>query len=47
MKRFNRVALSTKMDEDFKTGNLLYKCRERYSHGVSDWRGMFGSPGSA
>lgn len=46
MKRFNRVRLSTKMDEDFHTGNLLYKCRERYSHGVSDWRGMFGSQGA-
>jgi len=46
LKRFNRVRLSTKMDEDFKTGNLLYKCRERYSHGVSDWRSVFGSSGS-
>lgn len=47
LKRFMRVKLSTKMDEDFNTGNLRYKCRERYSHGVSDWRSVFGSPGSA
>lgn len=47
VKRFNRVRLSTKMDEDFNTGNLRYKCRERYSHGVSDWRAIYGSPGAA
>lgn len=47
LKRFTRVRLSTKMDEDFNTGNLRYKVRERYSHGISDWRGIFGSPGAA
>jgi hypothetical protein len=46
LKRFMRVRLSTKMDEDTRTGNLLYKARERYSHGCSDWRGVFGSPGA-
>lgn len=46
LKRFNRVTLSTKMDEDFHTGDLLYKCRERYSHGVSDWRGIWGVAGA-
>lgn len=46
LKRFNRVRLSTKMHEDFKTGNILYKCRERYSHGVSDWRSVYGNPGA-
>ena len=45
-KRFNRVRLQTKMDEDFNTGNLRYKTRERYSHGVSDWRCVFGSQGA-
>ena len=46
LKRFNRVALSAKMDEDFHTGNLLYKVRERYSHGISDWRAVWGTPGA-
>jgi hypothetical protein len=47
LKRMNRVSLSTKMDEDFSTGNLRYKVRERYSHNIGDWRGIFGSPGAA
>lgn len=46
LKRFHRIALATKMDEDFHTGDLLYKCRERYSHGVSDWRGVWGVAGA-
>lgn len=46
LKRFQRIKLSTKMDEDFNTGNLRYKARERYSHGISDWRAVFGSPGA-
>lgn len=45
-KHFERVALSTKMDTDFYTGNLLYKARERYAYGWSDWRGFYGSSGS-
>ena len=28
------------------TGNVRYKARERYSFGVSDPLGVFGSPGS-
>ena len=31
--------LQTKMEPDFDTGNLRFKARERYSFGVSDWRG--------
>jgi hypothetical protein len=46
MKHFERVALDTKMDGDFDTGNVRYKARERYSFGWSDPLGMFGSPGS-
>ena len=46
MKMFNRVALSNSMDGDFDTGNVRYKARERYSVGVSDPLGMFGSSGS-
>ena len=45
-KMFVRTPLQTKMEEDFDTGNLRFKARERYSFGVSDWRGYFGSQGS-
>ena len=46
LKHFVRVALSTSMDADFDTGNSRYKARERYSFGVSDPLGIFGSPGA-
>ena len=46
LKHFVRVALSTSMDADFDTGNSRYKARERYSFGVSDPLGVFGSPGA-
>ena len=45
-KMFNRTPLQTKMEPDFDTGNLRFKARERYSFGVSDWRGYFGSQGA-
>ena len=45
-KMFVRSPLQTKMEPDFDTGNLRFKARERYSFGVSDWRGFFGSLGS-
>lgn len=47
LKHFTRVALSTGMDTDFDTGNSRYKARERYSFGVSDPLGLYGSPGGA
>ena len=43
MKMFQRTALQTGMDGDFDTGNVRYKARERYSFGVSDFLGIFGS----
>jgi len=46
MKMFSRVKLSTGMDGDFDTGNTRYRARERYSFGVSDSLGIFGSPGA-
>lgn len=46
MKHFQRVAMSTGMDGDFDTGNVRYKARERYSFGVSDPLGIWGSPGA-
>ena len=47
LKHFVRTPLDTKMDGDFDTGNVRYKARERYSFGVSDPLGIFGSPGSS
>jgi len=26
---------------------MRFKARERYSFGVSDWRGVYGTPGAA
>jgi len=46
MRHFERTALETSMDGDFDTGNVRYKARERYSFGVSDPLGMYGSPGA-
>ena len=46
LKHFVRVPLATSMDTDFDTGNNRYKARERYSFGVSDSLGCFGSPGA-
>lgn len=43
---FQRRKLRTKMDEDFRTGNLLYKADERYSFVVGDWRSYYGSAGA-
>jgi hypothetical protein len=45
MKHFVRTPMSTSMDGDFDTGNVRYKARERYSFGVSDPLGMYGSAG--
>jgi hypothetical protein len=46
LKHFVRVPLATSMDQDFDTGNNRFKARERYSFGLSDPLGMFGSPGA-
>jgi hypothetical protein len=46
LKHFVRTPMQTGMDGDFDTGNTRYKARERYSFGVSDPLGIFGSPGS-
>ena len=46
LKMFERVALQTGMDGDFDTGNVRYKARERYSFGVSDPLGIYGTPGA-
>ena len=46
MKHFVRTAMQTGMDGDFDTGNVRYKARERYSFGVSDPLGIYGSQGA-
>ena len=46
MKHFERTTMATSMDGDFDTGNVRYKARERYSFGVSDPLGIFGSMGA-
>lgn len=46
LKHFVRSPMQTGMDADFDTGNSRYKARERYSFGVSDPLGIFGSPGA-
>jgi hypothetical protein len=46
LKHFVRTPMQTSMDADFDTGNARYKARERYSFGVSDSLGIFGSPGA-
>ena len=46
MKHFVRTPIKTAMEGDFDTGNLRFKARERYQFGVSDFRGIFGTPGA-
>ena len=46
LKHFVRTPMQTSMDADFDTGNSRYKARERYSFGVSDPLGIFGSAGA-
>jgi phage major head subunit gpT-like protein len=47
LKHFVRIPMQTGMDADFDTGNARYKARERYSFGVSDPLGIYGSPGAS
>ena len=47
LKHFVRAPLVNSMDGDFDTGNVRYKSRERYSFGVSDPLGAWGSAGSS
>ncbi len=46
LKHFTRAAMTQGMDGDFDTGNVRYKARERYSFGVSDPLGIYGSAGA-
>ena len=47
MKHFVRAPMTTSRDGDFDSGNVRYIARERYSFGVSDPLGIWGSPGSS
>jgi len=42
---FDRVKPEFKQDDSFDTDMALYKCRQRFSRGWSDWRGVWGSLG--
>lgn len=43
---FQRRAMEFKQDNDFDTENAKAKATERYSVGVADWRGVYGSAGA-
>ncbi len=43
---YERTAAQFTQDNDFDTENAKAKCYERYSFGVTDFRGVFGSPGA-
>lgn len=47
LKHMVRKNIQRGIEGDFETGNMRYKARERYSFGWSDYRGVFGSSGSA
>lgn len=44
---FWREKVSFKQDEMFETDVALFKVRERFSAGFSDWRGVYGSKGDS
>jgi hypothetical protein len=46
LKYFERRARDFDQDNDFATSNMHFKSTERYSFGVSDWRGAFASQGA-
>lgn len=47
LKFFNRVPVQRGMLGDFETGNLRYKARQRYSAGITNPRGLYGSSGGS
>jgi phage major head subunit gpT-like protein len=44
---FWRIRPEFKQDDSFDTDMALYKSRQRFSRGFSDWRGVWGSAGNA
>jgi len=47
MKHFEREAAEFAQDNDFDTSNLKYKGYERYSFGVTDFRGVYSNGGGS
>lgn len=45
LKMMNRLSMQKKMEGEFDTGNLRYKCRERYDFGWTNPRAVYGSMG--
>lgn len=43
LKHFQRKPMTTSDEDDFTTSNMLYKATERYSFGVSDYLGVWGT----
>jgi len=47
LKTFSRMKMvKPRVIDDIKTGNFIYRARERYSEGWTDWRGIYGSMGA-
>jgi hypothetical protein len=46
MKYFSRIDDSFSMDNDFDTENAKFKVYSRFAFGMTDWRGIYGSPGA-
>ena len=42
---FMRMAPKMENDDEFKSGNMLFKVTSRISAGFSNWLGVFASPG--
>ena len=46
LKWFWRRQLHTRTEEDFQTGDMLFKGRMRFVFGVNEWRGVHGNQGA-
>lgn len=46
LKWFWRRQLHTRTEEDFQTGDMMFKGRMRFSFGVNEWRGVHGNQGA-
>jgi len=46
LKWFWRRQLHTRTEEDFNTGDMMFKGRMRFSFGVNEWRGVHGNLGA-
>ncbi len=44
---FWRIKPEFKEDTGFDTGSFYFKCRERFSYGFSEWRGIWASAGNS